>query len=80
MNNTLHRPINPIFKYPNYIPKNNLLYNKFPKINPLSLEEKFKVNLDDDNKRDESSNKVSMPFILMIAIIAFVIYKQKTDE
>ena len=76
VNNTLQRPIKPIYKYPNYIPKNNILYNKFPKINPLSLEEKFKLNLDVNPKKDKPSNNVSIPFILLIAIIAFVIYKK----
>ena len=78
-NNITQRPITPIYKYPNYLPKNDLLYNKFPKINPLSIHEKFKVNLDVDPKKDESSNnyKCPMPFILLIAIIAFVIYKRQ---
>jgi len=75
-NNITQRPIIPIYKYPNYLPENDLLYNKFPKINPLSLEEKFKVNLD-DTKKEEPLNDNPITFILFISFIAFVIYKQK---
>lgn len=77
--NTPYRPITPIYKYPNHLHKNDLLYNKFTKINLLSLKEKFKVDLDVDSKKDDddSSNNISISFILLIAITAFVIYKQQ---
>lgn len=75
--NTSYRPITPIYKYPNHLYKNDLLYNKFTKNNLLSLKEKFKLDLAVDSKKDDLSNNISISFILLIAITAFVIYKRQ---
>jgi len=75
--NTPYRPITPIYKHPNHLYKNDLLYNKFTKNNLLSLKEKFKLDLAVDSKKDDLSNNISISFILLIAITAFVIYKRQ---